>query len=159
MKFKQKKTPNMSDFGPDENRFIIKVCGMREPENIRAVAALPVDWMGFIFYEKSPRFVRRKPDVDFGTARPKRVGVFVNEKIPTVLARVSEYDLDAVQLHGDESPEYCASLRKVWPQIQIVKVFSVGPGFDFAQTALFEGVCDWFLFDTKGENRGGNGRT
>lgn len=140
----------------------IKVCGMRDLPNIEAVAALPIELIGFIFYEKSARDVESKtaqfvkhPNVS--QLNVSRVGVFVNAQISFLLKKVGEYYLSYVQLHGDESPDYCQNLKAVYPSIKIIKVFSVDTSFDFVKTKPYEPFCDLFLFDTKGENRGGNG--
>ena len=90
---------------------IIKVCGMREPQNIREVAALAINWIGFIFYERSKRFVERCPTeqqvTDSEQLSPKKVGVFVNATIESMMEKASAYKLDYLQLHGNESPEDC----------------------------------------------------
>ena len=141
--------PNFSDQKPDLK---IKVCGMREAQNIEAVSQLGIDMTGFIFYEKSPRYCNSVCQTEL-----LKVGVFVNAQIPEVLEKVGEFQLDYVQLHGDENPEYCADLKSVWASIKIIKAFSVNEDFDFEKTTEYEGVCDLFLFDTNGKNRGGNG--
>ena len=95
---------------------IIKVCGMREPQNIREVAALAINWIGFIFYERSKRFVERCPTeqqvTDSEQSSPKKVGVFVNATIESMMEKASAYKLDYLQLHGNESPVYCHTLQK-----------------------------------------------
>lgn len=133
---------------------IIKVCGMREAENIRAVESLGIDLMGFIFYERSPRYVGKKPDCLPEHCR--RVGVFVNERIGTVLARVREFGLHAVQLHGRETPSECLSLRN--EGLTVIKAFSIGHESDLRDTGLYEGKCDYFLFDTACTTYGGSGQ-
>jgi phosphoribosylanthranilate isomerase len=154
--------PNFSNRKPDLK---IKVCGMRDAQNIEQVSQLGIDMMGFIFYEKSPRDVGSKEVINFEILNDlsqkniKKVGVFVNAQIPEILEKVGEYQLDYVQLHGDESPEYCKNLKSVWPTIKIIKAFSIGEDFEFDKTKDFDEVCDLFVFDTKGKNRGGNGVT
>ena len=136
----------------------LKVCGMREATNIRDVALLQPDYMGFIFYEKSKRFVGNDfaiPD-DFGSTI-KRVGVFVNEKSDTILKLVSKYKLDYVQLHGDETPEACKVLKE--NKIRVIKVFSIDSEFDFKKTESYQLHSDFFLFDTKSESYGGSGKS
>lgn len=135
---------------------------MRDFRNIEAVAALPIDMMGFIFFEKSSRDVdstaadfKKHPNIS--QVNVQRVGVFVNAEISFLLEKVGEYYLNYVQLHGDESPDYCQNLKAMWPSIKIIKAFSVDANFDFANTKPYESFCDLFLFDTKGEKRGGNG--
>jgi len=138
----------------------IKVCGMRETENIRQLLMLQPDYMGFIFYPKSKRFVEGilSPEVlaEF-PASCKKTGVFVNASLAEIQEAILKYGLNAIQLHGEESPELCVALKK--PELEIIKVFSVGSDFDFEQLKAFQSVCDYFLFDTKGDNYGGHGVT
>ncbi len=141
----------------------IKVCGMRNSENIQSLIALEPDFMGFIFYDKSKRFVTDFPEVDI-PLHIKKVGVFVNESIENVSKLVAEHQLDYVQLHGEESPEYCNELIQKQAhisnesfQLGIMKAFSVDENFDFSQTEKFDTTCVYFIFDAKGKERGGNG--
>ena len=136
---------------------IVKVCGMREAENIRAVEALGVDWMGFIFWEHSSRNVCQRPT--YLPTRAKRVGVFVDESLDVVCQHVEAFGLDVVQLHGSESPTYLRDLRSSCDaRLLIVKAFSIATRDDLLQTSLYEGLADFFLFDTKAQLVGGNGR-
>lgn len=132
---------------------LIKVCGMREAENIRAVEALGIDMMGFIFYPKSPRFVNELPC--YMPSQAHRVGVFVNEEKQTVRIYADRYDLNYIQLHGQESPEYCRSLKA--SGIKIIKAFSIARSKDLKGIEAYEGNCDYVLFDTKCEQYGGSG--
>lgn len=127
---------------------------MRNGDNILSLLTLKPDFVGFIFYDKSSRFVSDFPQINFPETT-KKTGVFVNEPISGILNKVSRFRLDFVQLHGNESPEYCKTLQK--NQIKIIKVFSVEDGFDFSNTINYEPFCEYFLFDTKGKNYGGNG--
>jgi len=135
----------------------LKVCGMREADNIVEVASLQPDYMGFIFYEKSKRFVGNDFYVpnNFSSAI-RRVGVFVNEKVDAILRQISRYKLDYVQLHGNESPEDCKSLME---KVGVIKVFSVDSEFDFDKTKPYQLYSDFFLFDTKSESYGGSGES
>lgn len=136
---------------------IVKVCGMREAENIRAVEALGVDWMGFIFWEHSSRNVCQRPA--YLPTRAKRVGVFVDAPLDVVCQHVEAFGLDVVQLHGSESPTYLRDLRSSCDaRLLIVKAFSIATRDDLLQTSLYEGLADFFLFDTKAQLVGGNGR-
>ncbi|HLZ17446.1 MAG TPA: phosphoribosylanthranilate isomerase [Cyclobacteriaceae bacterium] len=131
---------------------------MRDQVNILQVANLKPDFMGFIFYPKSNRFVGE----DFMMpgnfpVQIKRVGVFVNESTPLILQQAQKNRLDYVQLHGDESPGDCAQLKK--SEIGVIKVFSVDQSFDFTETKLYQAHVDFFLFDTKSENYGGSGKS
>ncbi len=132
---------------------IIKVCGMRESENILSIDALGVDLMGFIFYPKSPRYVDYLPDKMPKSAR--RVGVFVNESIETICQRIAEFELDYVQLHGSESAQFCGEVAKAG--VKVIKAFSVDESFDFGLTNNYIDHCDMFVFDTKCKGYGGSG--
>ena len=135
----------------------IKVCGMRDAENISELIKLKPDYMGFIFYGKSKRFVTNFPEVEI-PSEIKKVGVFVNETIDEVIEVAEENKLDAIQLHGNESPEYCEELRVLLiRKVEILKAFSVDDNFDFPKTEPYQKVCDFLLFDTKGKDYGGNG--
>lgn len=136
----------------------LKVCGMRDSENIEQLLALQPDYMGFIFYEKSPRDAEDVLDQKLLRNFPeqtKKVGVFVNADLDEVKQKVRAYTLDYVQLHGDESVEYVAELFAVG--IKVIKVFSIGEAFDFEGLDIYNPFVDFFLFDTKGKARGGNG--
>ncbi len=132
----------------------IKICGMKYQDNIKQVASLQPDYLGFIFYESSKRnFDGDIPEI---SEKIKKTGVFVNESLDFILKKVKKYSLKAVQLHGDESPKFCNDLRIV-ENLEIIKVFSIGDKFNFESLKEYEEVCNYFLFDTKGKERGGNG--
>ena len=134
------------------NNPMIKVCGMRDTENIRAVDQLPIDWMGFIFWPKSKRYVSEFPD--YMPINAKRVGVFVDEDIEQVRRIADDYALDIIQLHGSETPEYASQLRE-W---EIIKAFNIATAEDLEATKSYEGAVDYFLFDTKATLPGGSGQ-
>ncbi|MDO5522747.1 MAG: phosphoribosylanthranilate isomerase [Bacteroidia bacterium] len=133
---------------------IIKICGMREAQNIREMEQTGVDWMGFIFYPKSPRFVSKVPE--YLPQKTKRIGVFVNESVENTLKIAKLFQLDFVQLHGDESPEFCDELGK--NGLKIIKAFSVENEFPSEKVSNYNGKCDYFLFDTKTNLHGGSGK-
>lgn len=133
---------------------IIKTCGMRDADNIRAVSELGIDWMGFIFWAPSSRYVSEKPT--FLPTRQKRVGVFVDARIEEVKSKADEYALDMIQLHGSESPALCEWLKANSRQ-QLIKAFNIATQEDLEQTIPYEGLVDYFLFDTKAKMVGGNG--
>ena len=133
---------------------IIKTCGMRDADNIRAVSELGIDWMGFIFWAPSSRYVSEKPS--FLPTRQKRVGVFVDARIEEVRSKADEYALDLIQLHGKESPAFCERLKANSRQ-QLIKAFNIATQEDLEQTLPYEGLVDYFLFDTKAKMVGGNG--
>ncbi|MBS7233074.1 phosphoribosylanthranilate isomerase [Flavobacterium psychroterrae] len=136
----------------------LKICGMKYPENILEVGALLPDYMGFIFYEKSARYFNGTIPELIKTI--KKAGVFVNESVENIINKINEHNLQAVQLHGEESVAFCQELKnKMDNKIEIIKVFSVGDDFDFEVVKPFENVCNYFLFDTKGKLPGGNGTT
>ena len=137
---------------------IIKTCGLRQNENIQAISELGVDWIGLIFYEKSPRYVGQNPSLPAFLATQngavKRVGVFVNETFEGLLTAIDQYGLDYVQLHGGESAVYCATLKRMIAErldrpVGIIRAFRVSRAFDFAVTVDYEPFCDYFIFDTK----------
>lgn len=131
----------------------LKICGMKYQENILDVAALSPDYMGFIFYENSPRSIDTYiPDIPKSI---KKVGVFVNESLENVKKKAAQYNLNTVQLHGHEAPEFCRKLKN--EGLEIIKVFSIRNEFDFSRLSAYEPFIDFFLFDTKGPNPGGNG--
>ena len=158
----------------------LKVCGMKFVENIEQVAALQPDYLGFVFYEKSKRnFEGIIPELPKSI---QKTGVFVNEYSEIVISLVEEYQLDAIQLHGDESSEYVKELQNQLAErralfieenkhqkkkknkhfisnegVKIIKVFGIKDEFNFDALKSYLEFVDFFLFDTKGKERGGNG--
>ena len=137
----------------------IKVCGMKNAANIAAVSQLMPDYLGFIFYPGSKRFIGNtgeevRTEID-KLATVVRTGVFVNDSAGVVLDRVKEFGLDAVQLHGGESPETCLELKVAG--CEVIKAFGLDESFDFSLLTKYEQVCDYFLFDTKTDSHGGSG--
>lgn len=133
---------------------IIKVCGMREAENIRAADALPIQMMGFIFYPKSTRYVAKRPE--YLPRNTRRVGVFVDEEANHILRIAEEYGLDYIQLHGHESPELCRQLTA--NGLGVIKTISVSAAEDFTRTSRYESSCAFLLFDTQTPQYGGSGK-
>ena len=130
---------------------------MRDAENIAAVASLRPQYMGFIFYPKSPRYVGESFDIPANLpASIKRVGVFVNESNAVIIAKSKSLKLDFVQLHGNESPAQCDELKATG--LGVIKVFSIDDDFNFELTKPYREVVDYFLFDTKGKYYGGNAK-
>lgn len=134
---------------------------MRDAENIRQIENSGVDWMGFIFHPESSRYVSEIPD--HLPQKAKRVGVFVNETREKIIETAARFALDLLQLHGNESPELCMELREknltIWkPPVPIIKAFSVENDFPIETVKKYEGVCDYFLFDTKTPLHGGSGK-
>ena len=131
---------------------IVKVCGMRDAQNIRDVEKLGVDWIGMIFWSQSKRFVAEVPS--YLPKHQKRVGVFVDAPLEDIRQHISDYQLNIIQLHGQESPDYVKALK---PHTTI-KAFNIAKADDLVQTEQYEGIADYFLFDTKGLMVGGNGQ-
>lgn len=127
----------------------VKVCGLKYAEQVNHLDRV-ADYLGFIFYERSPRFVGTPPP----SGKAKRVGVFVNSPKNFVLDCIIRYRLDCVQLHGEESPKFCRELNSF---TSVIKVFSVDEQFDFRQTDPYMDSAHFFLFDTKTANYGGSG--
>lgn len=148
----------------------LKVCGLKH--NITEVAQLQPDYLGFIFYDKSPRYFNgNMPQLP---KHLKKVGVFVNASIAYIIEKTEQYQLNAIQLHGNESVMFCKALKAYCHsefisesplenpkqvQVDIIKVFSIKDSFDFSVLKAYEEVVDYFLFDTKGKQPGGNGYT
>ena len=130
----------------------LKICGMQETENIAALVSLQPDYMGFIFWEPSKRYCTTVPtDIP---KHIKKVGVFVDETTKQIKEKVKLFGLDAVQLHGEESPRQCAALLNL---CEVIKAFRIGPDFDFKTLTPYQDHCTYFLFDTQGPLPGGNG--
>jgi phosphoribosylanthranilate isomerase len=136
----------------------VKICGMKDPGNIRQIAMLSPDCMGFIFYPQSRRYAGDLCATDLMDlpAGIKKVGVFVDLPADDVLSACRQMGLRTVQLHGTESPEYCRSLK--YRGLEVFKVFSIGPDMRFTESRAYLDSCDMFLFDTAGAGFGGTGR-
>lgn len=133
---------------------IIKVCGMRDANNIRDIENIGIDWMGFVCYNQSPRFVNTIPA--YMPTRVKRVGVFVNAKIDFILTWTKNLNLDYIQLHGTESPMFCSTLHN--RGLHLIKAFTPRKPSDFKQIASYTPYCDFLLFDTPCLTFGGSGK-
>ena len=137
----------------------IKVCGMKDPQNIKKIACLNPDMMGFIFYEKSDRYVGEQSLKEVIQELPSsifRVAVFVDEDSEKVLHICKDLGFSHAQLHGNETPEYCAQIQA--GGISVIKVFHMDETFDFLCTKPYENCSDLFLFDTKTKGYGGSGK-
>lgn len=178
-------TPSHHPSATADHRLLIKVCGMRDTDNIREVAQLDIDLMGFIFWPGSKRCVKmisskagilpdyseerlRRADQgdQAGIHRPsaiRRVGVFVDEMPQTILTAIYNYQLQYVQLHGQESPVMIDNLKRtlipdIAPDIKVIKAISIASKDDVARYKDYEGLVDLFLFDTRCPTVGGSGR-
>lgn len=135
---------------------IIKVCGMRDPENIREVAALGIDWIGLIFFAGSPRRIMDNGGKWYSNCPLKKVGVFVNASFEELTETAALFRLDYLQLHGEETPEDCHILQK--RGYSLIKAFRIATACDLEQASDYEGRADYFLFDTKCNGYGGSGK-
>jgi phosphoribosylanthranilate isomerase len=136
----------------------LKVCGMKYPENLQTLASMDIDYLGFIFYKPSKRYCAETLTPEFVTSlktKAKKVGVFVNESIDELIRIANDYQLDCIQLHGEESLEYCIQLKTL--NKKIIKVFSVQDTLPMDSIKQFESYVDYFLFDTKTPLYGGSG--
>ncbi|MDR2622079.1 MAG: phosphoribosylanthranilate isomerase [Dysgonamonadaceae bacterium] len=136
----------------------IKVCGMKYPDNIKELVRLPIDMIGLIFYEKSTRYAGNLPanELRIVPSNIQKVGVFVNASEADIFETIREYDLQIVQLHGDETPDFCGKIKN--RGIKVIKAFQIEKIDDFGKCNLYENVCDYFLFDTKTPMYGGSGK-
>ncbi|RYH75551.1 phosphoribosylanthranilate isomerase [Flavobacteriaceae bacterium 144Ye] len=143
----------------------LKICGMKYQDNITQVANLQPDYLGFIFYKQSKRYFEGNiPELPKAI---KKVGVFVNAEKDYILSKVKTHKLNAIQLHGNESADFCNEIKYQFERsrepndnpIEIIKVFSIKDEFNFDVLKPYEAVCNYFLFDTKGQLPGGNGYT
>jgi len=137
----------------------VKVCGMKYSENINQISELRPDYMGFIFYNKSSRFVYdilMPSQLKKLPKSIKKVGVFVNETISEIETISKKYKLDYIQLHGDESSMFCKELKE--NKHKIIKAFQIDDTFDFSILNEYKGNVDYFLFDTKSKTYGGSGK-
>ena len=131
---------------------------MRNPSNIEDLVKLKPDYIGFIFYPKSIRFIGVQIPDEIQSLIPvyiQKVGVFVDEPFDNLLEKFKNNKLDMIQLHGSELPGYCERLKKL--EIPVIKVFSIDAAFDFETVKSYDPFCDYYLFDTASELRGGSG--
>jgi phosphoribosylanthranilate isomerase len=136
----------------------VKICGLREHQNMMDLSELNPAWMGFIFYEKSPRYFFKSNQpihMEMLKRTIKRVGVFVNESSERILEVHAQFDLDFVQLHGNEHPEQCKELAD--KGLKLIKAFSLEAQADLERLEEYSPFVHYFLFDTKGDQPGGNG--
>lgn len=136
----------------------IKICGLKHRDNIEAVTALKPDYVGFICYAPSPRFAAELDDETLASL-PKTIGktaVFVNETAETIHQLIDKYHFDAIQLHGNENPEFCAEFKG---EVIVLKAFGIDQDFDFGRLDQYVGSVDFFLFDTKTDKHGGSGKS
>ena len=132
----------------------IKICGLKFESNILGLSKLEPDYMGFIFWEKSKRLVIGSTP-NLSQTKIKKTGVFVNADFEKIKDKVHVHKLEAIQLHGQESPEFCKKIKNLG--VEIIKTFSIDENFNFNILEKYKLCSDYFLFDTKGKSPGGNG--
>ena len=141
----------------NQDRLGIKVCGMRDPQNLEQLCELAPEYVGFIFYPPSKRFVGSDPDralFEIPGAGIKKAGVFVNEDFGKLINYVEKFGLEAVQLHGEESREYCERLSR--EPVELIK--ALNPALSGFEVEKYLGLVDLFLFDSAGTAYGGSGQ-
>jgi phosphoribosylanthranilate isomerase len=139
---------------------LIKVCGITSVEQLKDLQLIGVDYAGLIFYPPSPRYVGKHKMQASETKEQqisiRKIGVFVNEQECDLLKLVDDWGLEMVQLHGEETPEFCERISK---QVKVIKAFRVGAVDDIElMVSPYRDVVDYFLFDTMGEKYGGTGK-
>ena len=137
----------------------VKVCGLTDPSNVKEIVEANPDFMGFIFFAGSPRYVGEYPDMAlFDNVPPgiKRTGVFLNENNQKIVETAVRFGLDMVQLHGNESPAACFKLKS--SGLSVIKSFNIDMEFSFDLLDKYVDCCDYFLFDSKSEVAGGSGK-
>lgn len=135
---------------------LIKVCGMKYEENIREVSLLSPNFMGFIFYEESPRNLCTVIHLKL-SEKINRVGVFVDKDQDFIVTKATDFQLNYIQLHGNESPRLCRDLQTLG--YKVIKAFNIHEEFIFQDLKEYEPYCKYFLFDAFGKKAGGNGIT
>lgn len=134
---------------------LLKVCGLKNEENIKQVANLMPDFMGFIFYPPSKRFVGDDFEMPIIPPQIKKTGVFVNAKADYIIEKINRYKLDFIQLHGNESPDFCEVMSHL---VKVIKAFGVDKDFDLKILENYKNSCSYFLFDSKTNEYGGSGK-
>jgi len=134
----------------------IKVCGMKFTQNREEVEKLPIDFLGFIFYPKSKRFVGENTDSGLFNSEKTKVGVFVDENAFEILGLAKNFGFEFVQLHGKENPKTCQLLRN--QGVKVIKAFNLNESFKFEKLQDYKTTVDYFLFDTKTDLPGGSGQ-
>jgi len=130
----------------------LKICGMLISENIIKASKLNPDYLGFIFWKKSPRYFNKK--IPLINKKIYLTGIFVDESLNEIKKQIKNHKLSVIQLHGTESPLFCEKIKNLG--VKCIKAFSINKDFNFNKLKIYENVCDYFLFDTKGKLPGGN---
>ena len=130
-----------------------KICGMSDFENIKTISVLKPNYMGFIFWEKSPRYI--KTSIPILPNEIIKTGIFVDASFKYIKKNIDKHNLKAIQLHGKESPGFCSLIKRF--DVTVIKAFRVDKSFNFDKIKLYENSSDLFLFDSQGKLPGGNG--
>lgn len=139
----------------NQEKLLVKVCGMREKANIEGLLQLPIDYIGHIFYPKSPRYLASPLAVSY-PASVKKTGVFVNESQEQIKQHIQDFNLNAIQLHGDEPATLCEAFQA--SGVDIIKAFGIDDDFNWDRLAPYLPYVDYFLFDSKSAAYGGTGK-
>jgi len=137
----------------------IKICGLKYINNIKEVVKLKPDYIGFILYSGSKRYIVEQLQLAIylkSVKEIKKVGVFVNANIDEIIEKIQTYYLDIVQLHGNETEAFC---REINNYIPVIKAFQINEAFDFNSLIAYETACTYFLFDTASIGYGGSGQS
>lgn len=137
---------------------VIKICGLRDPQNIREIIQLKPDWIGLIFHPGSPRYISDPANLTFLNnlaKRPLTVGVFVNPHLGEIFRVTKILNINIIQLHGSETPDFCQELREYG--FMVMKTFGIHNDFNFRHTDPYQNKVDYFLFDTRSPKLGGTG--
>lgn len=129
---------------------------MRDAKNIQALCQLPINYIGFIFYAQSPRYIVEKPAVTI-PSNIKKTGVFVDATADEIFSKIQDFGLDVIQLHGNETPEFCTEIQKL--KVTTFKAFGINDSFDWDSISAYQDAVDYFLFDTKSHAYGGTGQS
>jgi len=139
-------------------RLKIKICGLKYPDNILGITALRPDYIGFICYPESKRFIGQlDEELIRNLDLVKKTGVFVNAEVDEMIELVNRYHFDALQLHGDETTEICAAIRQRKPELEIIKAFGIGLDVNWSSVEAYDPFVDYYLFDTASHQYGGTG--
>lgn len=137
----------------------IKVCGMREPANIADLVELPINYIGTILYPKSPRYSGEREDTAQAfrslNSSVQKVGVLVHPTLSFIEEMQEKFAFDYLQLHSDESLDFCREAAKIAP---IIKAFGIDTTTNFQTIESYSTIADFFIFDTATKAYGGSGK-
>lgn len=141
----------------------VKICGITDAQQAISIESLGVDTLGFICVKKSPRYIQEeeiKKIIKVLSLTTSKIGVFVNEETENIIKIVKNTGLTAVQLHGDETPNFCSQLRELLPDIEIIKAFRYQNADSLSLLSEYSPFIDTILLDTFQQDiYGGTGKT